>query len=821
MNPVNPSATASGSNAAAGPSSVTSAGSSNHSGKQSVSALSSGAPVDIGGADVTPESSTAMDIDSHPFSSIGSTVDPDRQLLQLKENLNQLMVQVTLASAKVSATNGAARQSAVCELESLSKSVEKLVVVRDCLLASNATERRLRPSPASSASVVCPNNLPARYGLSVLDDRQRCASDLMAMVLVPGESIESFVDRFNDLRRRSHDQVPQSFLLVTRFMNALPPSLKEKVNLTRHSRGINEDISVDKIIQITRDLVGSMSPAEVADMMVSKLSPPAVVSGSSASKWASKPLSEKAIPVQGASLSRVSKAVSKKKTCKYHEGRPHNHDTSECKSFQGNARVAAGNAAPKGDKAQYIMSLKEARETDRCRTCGWNNFSRGPHDCPGASTTAVRTGPPPSSSLHRFGMMDLVPGSSAAGSDATSSTPETGRYCDFHGRNTHGNQDCKVLQKVSAMGFTRAASSSSSSASSSAAPSATSGLPLEASQADSAAATLNDNIDKLSVHDDAMDIDQMVAIEAQKCKINEYSNLPVNKSNSLLIPLIVEQVKVYGVLDTGCTFSICAPQFAESLGVAINYAVDGNVQLGHTSTLQPRIGTCYLKVFYNKRSFTHKFEIFDFFTESNDCPILLGLDIMSDLKIGITGLTSSWFEYTGPELPSPIDPDCEPNNDPYGTPFEREQAFKPIEALLKENAAIDLASTYCNLPGAIVKLETIPGKIAYRAPYPVPVVYKDAVLAQLAQWEKEGVIEPSPSHNGWNHPLLVVAKKNSAGEYSFDKPRIVADVRLLNQILVSTDRYQMPRIDEIHQKFSAATITSCIDSILNTATSYQ
>ncbi|KAI8636268.1 hypothetical protein BD408DRAFT_461147 [Parasitella parasitica] len=138
------------------------------------------------------------------------------------------------------------------------------------------------------------------------------------MVLVPGESIESFVDRFNDLRRRSHNQVPQSLLLVTRFMNALPPSLKEKVNLIRHSRGINEDISVDKIIQITRNLVGSMSPAEVADMMVIF----------SASKWASKPSSEKAIPVLGDSLSRVSKAASKKKTCKYHEGRPHNDNTS-------------------------------------------------------------------------------------------------------------------------------------------------------------------------------------------------------------------------------------------------------------------------------------------------------------------------------------------------------------------------------------------------------------------------------------------------------------------------------------------------------------
>jgi len=82
---------------------------------------------------------------------------------------------------------------------------------------------------------------------------------------------------------------------------------------------------------------------------------------------------------------------------------------------------------------------------------------------------------------------------------------------------------------------------------------------------------------------------------------------------------------------------------------------------------------------------------------------------------------------------------------------------------LKQNSEIDLGKTYCNLPGAIVQLKTIPGKTAYRAPYPVPVVYKDAVLAQLKEWQQDGVIEPSPSHTGWNHPLLVVAKKNADG----------------------------------------------------------
>ncbi|KAG2212969.1 hypothetical protein INT46_008095 [Mucor plumbeus] len=55
----------------------------------------------------------------------------------------------------------------------------------------------------------------ARYGLSVLDDRQKCVSDLMDIGLKLGESLGSFVDRFNDLGRRAYNQVPPKFLMVS------------------------------------------------------------------------------------------------------------------------------------------------------------------------------------------------------------------------------------------------------------------------------------------------------------------------------------------------------------------------------------------------------------------------------------------------------------------------------------------------------------------------------------------------------------------------------------------------------------------------------
>lgn len=868
---------------------------------------------DIGASD--------MDVDPDTMSSVASISNPG-QLLQLHRTINQLTIDATLASAKISSLHGEARQIAVRELQDLSTTIRTSIDLLNHLRASNATSNVQSTSPRSvpSSKVVCPNNLPhfqwegsvfderntifvdvdacltkfqdvmfaynldfdaefgrlvppmlsptqrtwyqsfvanskqptwaefkasfkARYGLSVLDDRQKCTSDLVDISLNPEETLDSFVDRFNDLRRRAFDQVPPPFLLVSRFMLALPQPLRSQVNIVRQSKEAHGDVSVDFIIRTARDLLASMTPSEAAAAMSHK----EVVKhekGTKASKWASTSAadnSHSSIPIQGAAASKISKPSMKKSTgisgrfCDYHKSKGHN--TSECQAYA--AKLAEQvPATPTSNSSSSSQATGRPFQTTRpsCRDCGAPNYAHG-HVC----NTATRTGEPPKVPERRFRMMRITdaqpttaetdtastvtPASSAT--SASSSAKVTGtknsKFCIYHKRKSHNTSDCnayaayiatlssKALDGAKGTSGTDAAPStpgtSPSVVTDTVAPSATSDTTTTAA-ANSASATTTQST---SASDDAMDVDVVVATEAHKCKLNEFSNLPINKSNSLLVPLIVESYKVYGVLDTGCTFSICAPQFAKSLGIHIDLSTDGHIQLGHTSTTKPRIGSCYLNIFYNKRNFKHKFEVFDFYTDSNDCPVLLGLDIMSQLNIGITGLTSSWFEYTGPELPSPIDPDVEPNNDPYGSPTERNLAYAQIEPLLKENANIDLASTYCNLPGAIVQLETIPNKIAYRAPYPVPIVYKEAVLAQLDQWQKDGVIERSPSHTGWNHPLLVVAKKNSAGVYSFDKPRIVADVRLFNQILVSTDKYQMPRIDDIHQRFSAAKIISSID----------
>ncbi|CEP11599.1 hypothetical protein [Parasitella parasitica] len=122
-----------------------------------------------------------------------------------------------------------------------------------------------------------------------------------------------------------------------------------------------------------------------------------------------------------------------------------------------------------------------------------------------------------------------------------------------------------------------------------------------------------------------------------------------------------------------------------------------------------------------------------------------------------------------------------------------------------------MKNTCCNLPGSTIKLTTKPGCVAYRAQYPLPEAYREAVAAQIKTWLDEGVICRAKSHVEYNSPLLCVKKKNNDGEYTFEKPRVVCDVRQLNSILVVDDKQQLPLISSIHERIGDKTIHSCLD----------
>ncbi|KAI9324394.1 hypothetical protein BD770DRAFT_450260 [Pilaira anomala] len=75
---------------------------------------------------------------------------------------------------------------------------------------------------------------------------------------------------------------------------------------------------------------------------------------------------------------------------------------------------------------------------------------------------------------------------------------------------------------------------------------------------------------------------------------------PANKSNMIIISVVIENIKTYTMLDTGSTFSTLTPNFAACIKAKITPA-SGVVQLGYANSQEAR------NVFSNRNNHWDKY----------------------------------------------------------------------------------------------------------------------------------------------------------------------------------------------------------------------
>ncbi|KAI8062069.1 hypothetical protein BDF21DRAFT_467193 [Thamnidium elegans] len=454
----------------------------------------------------------------------------------------------------------------------------------------------------------------ARYGLNIHEERAKSARELTTIKMLGGESIENFIDRFNTLRRRAVDQVLPNSLLIDTFGRALPHGLFEQITVAVAPLDDARKYDLDIITAFARDFfnkfyknVGSASSSSSA-----------AASGSSSGSASSSKRSH----VQAALDNDVHSSSAKSKYAHAYtpaarsssasppasrsvrNNRPrrnkycsyHRVDTHNTE----NCRAAAGAGAEPSAVASSVASLYEDKTCYRCGVSGWTRA----HRC----NTAVRGNNPPPSN-HDDNTRHLA-GMTLSEDESPNTTPSP----------------------------TLSVSANISASSVSVVP-----PPTDITSSD-------------------MDVDVALEIaeQAQLCKYHEiYSVPPDNKSNMLVLPVIIENIKTYAILDTGSTFSIITPSFASAINATIT-PTSGNIQLGHANVVEKRHGFSRLQIFYNNKTHTHTFEIFDIFTSLNNAniPCLIGMDLMSTLQIGVTGLIISHFDIdkSNPFPPVPIDP---------------------------------------------------------------------------------------------------------------------------------------------------------------------
>ncbi|KAG1489434.1 hypothetical protein G6F52_013728 [Rhizopus delemar] len=84
-----------------------------------------------------------------------------------------------------------------------------------------------------------------------------------------------------------------------------------------------------------------------------------------------------------------------------------------------------------------------------------------------------------------------------------------------------------------------------------------------------------------------------------------------------------------------------------------------------------------------------------------------------------------------------------------------------IQPLLDANTSIPMSS-HCNLPGAIITLDTEPNAFAYRRQPDIAIANRKIMEDQIQTWLDDCVIEPAPSNTRFNNPIFLVGKKDNA-----------------------------------------------------------
>lgn len=358
-----------------------------------------------------------------------------------------------------------------------------------------------------------------QYGLTVDEDRSAAAVALIDISMLKNETVDSFIDRFNGLRRRSVDQCPPVSVLINKFLSALPANLQDKVTVSKATLDKARKTNIDVIIDLVKDLSKELAKNKYKRVSVEQ--DISETNGTKRSKWASSSSASDESFTRGSSRSGASSSSGRnKKTttegtwCAFHKVKTHN--TLDC-------RVAsAASSAFSSASASAPAAQKHTDKTKSCFKCGVSPWTPK-HLC----NTARRSTPNVDNNKSPYlGAMHLENG------DVTMSDPTT------------------------------------------------------------------------ASHEVPLDVQAMVAQQAQLCKYNEYSQLPSHKSNSILIPVILENIKTFAVVDTGASFSIVSPEFVKSLGSSVVvFPSTGNIQLGHTQSTQKRFGHCFLDIFYNKIKF--------------------------------------------------------------------------------------------------------------------------------------------------------------------------------------------------------------------------
>ncbi|KAG0162196.1 hypothetical protein DFQ30_002752 [Apophysomyces sp. BC1015] len=214
------------------------------------------------------------------------------------------------------------------------------------------------------------------------------------------------------------------------------------------------------------------------------------------------------------------------------------------------------------------------------------------------------------------------------------------------------------------------------------------------------------------------------------------------------------------LIDTGANFSAVDKNTCLINDWEIK-PIAGSIKMAADNISTARIGiTRVLEIKHNGHSIRHAFEVMAL---AEGVEVSVGTDIMTELGIGMTGLTLSW-DKRQLKLEQKEDPHTiiVPNDSPVGTEAEREKLMLALTPYIDANKSIPKDS-FCTVPESVIELDTPEGVTSFHGQHPLPYAMEPLIKETIDKWMAEGTSERAPTNTAWNSPLTLAPKKDAFG----------------------------------------------------------
>jgi len=302
----------------------------------------------------------------------------------------------------------------------------------------------------------------------------------------------------------------------------------------------------------------------------------------------------------------------------------------------------------------------------------------------------------------------------------------------------------------------------------------------------------------------------------------EIKTFSINKSikaslrttvDPILIPFLLNEEKIYGLMDSGASHTVLNKAFVESLNISC-VMTEFEAKTAKVGTILsifdiPK-GVLELKI--GNLKLPGPFYVGDIGDISDTYQALIGRDLQKELGIGFTNVPA-YFPGEEPELGFPYQHEDEVKDNIVGEEIIDGESHKilmdKIEKSLRRNEEIPVGE-FCTHPLALVNVDLKPGtKPVHVRQYTFAKVFQPSVDAQVKKWYELGIICHAPKSTQWNIPLLPVSKKDPFGKST--EVRVCGDMRPVNNCLTSQDRLTLPLISDIIERVVGHPFITSVD----------